>query len=448
MTMPTAAEAQRDFESAQEANRQAQQAARDAQQRASDAQQAATDAQSKAAEARADADAAAERARQAEEAATHTPADPNDTSAQDAATQAQADAVAADEAARQAESDAATKQAAATSAASAQTAADAAAAQTQAAEDAAWDRSQAATAAENAEGALANAQGDLQGIQVSPPDQAAYQQQLEDMRRDALEANRKAVQAQHDTHGYVWHTSGNISWKIDGCSWNFISGDQWKYSGTEIKAVVGHSTSIHLAPKHEANYGGKYTRIAGRELKMVAGAAITNIAGAKWDTIYGSKNERCLGAKLEHHLGTKTVIKNAPLKQKAPMFFEKHATKHATAVDVNWKAGNQDIKSDSKEIKVLQEQTEMGKHKATLKTLIGEYTTLKEEFSGKISLELKEGAIRAADISIKGSSKVTVTSKGNDLQLKGGGAKLFRSGNVAECKTGLVKLNGAEFKAE
>src|ERR1041385_5187700 len=101
-----------------------------------------------------------------------------------------------------------------------------------------------------------------------------------------------------------------IDWtkKVNGYSWNIVNGDDWKTSGSEIKAIVGFSTSLHLAPKHESNYLAKYSRIHGVERKTVVGVALTNVLGMKSDTIQGHRYERVMGAKVRLHLGPRQDV--------------------------------------------------------------------------------------------------------------------------------------------
>ncbi|HZE99409.1 MAG TPA: hypothetical protein VE981_20560 [Planctomycetota bacterium] len=447
MSIPTAAEAQNDLNQARSDAQTAQQRANDAKKAADDAQQAAEQARGKANDAQKAAQDADQAATEAAQKAANNPQDP---AAQQAAQQAQADAATAHETATNAGTAADTAEDDANNAATASDTAQRESERAAAAQQAAQKRSDAAAAAQSSQAELAKADGDLKAAQMSPDlqAQAKYQQELERLLKEANQGSKDAVEADHKTNGFMLHTLVDVSWKVDGCSWNIINGDHWKTGGSEVKIVLGHSTNIHLAPKHESNYGGKYTRIAGTEMKTVAGAAITNIAGAKWDTVYGSKTERCLGAKFETHVGTKTVVKKAKFKDVQPFRFEKGAKSFADSIEMEWKSADNKLDVKQQELKVLQEQSTMGKCTETVTNLNGDYDKVDHNFSSTIKLKLTTGTIKTQDLEIKGSSNVIVSSKGNKLGLTSGAAKMWRGGNVAKCTDGTVKLNGDTFKAE
>ena len=447
MAIPTVDEAQKELEAAEKVAKKAHDDQKTAQDTVDSTEKTLTKAEKKAKDTQEAAKRADQEAKAAAKAATD---DPKNAAKQQAAQEAEAAASKAHEDANTAKTEAADAKTAAETAVKKRDAAKIVAEDTQKIQEAAQKKKDVAEEIKSTEERLAKADGDLKSANVSPELQAQqkYQKELEDLLKEADKSSKEAVHAEHKPDGFSLFSLFDFTWKIKGCSWNIVNGDQWKIAGSEFKIVLGHSTAIHLAPKHESNYGGKYTRVVGKDTKTVVGAAITNVAGLKRDTVYGPKYERVLGAKLEHHAGKKTVIKDAPLIEKYPLFLKKFTKARAEAVDKEWKAGSQDVKSNGIEFKVLQEQTEMATCKSTLDKLVGEYNDLARKFSGSIKLKLAECDVRAPDINLKGSTKITVTSKGNHLNLASGSAKLYRGGNICEASSGQVKMKGATFKAE
>ncbi|MFO0982197.1 MAG: hypothetical protein U1E76_10750 [Planctomycetota bacterium] len=308
----------------------------------------------------------------------------------------------------------------------------------------------AVKALDEAEKDKAAADAALKAEETNPQIAAAQQTeaQLNDMKARAEKAAQDAVAADKKVNGLLLSSTLDYSWKVDGL-WNtLIHGDQWKTSGSELKGVLGHSSNVHLGPKFESVYGAKYTVVGGLEVKSVVGAALTTVAGAKWDTVIGSKSERVDGAKVETHAGTKTELANGPQTNKEPSFRFKYAKWFSDKTDAKWTSGDQTINSIVTEFKIRQEQDTIAEYTETLRSLIGQYEKMERKFSGDYKVEVKGGSVKAPTITINASTKLSVSSKGNILELSGGSAKLGHGTGTVECKPGQVLIRGNEVKAE
>jgi uncharacterized coiled-coil protein SlyX len=153
------------------------------------------------------------------------------------------------------------------------------------------------------------------------------------------------------------------------------------------------------------------------------------------------------GAKLEVHAGFKRELTKADQTNSVPSFWFKHTKKKSDAVEEEWKSATDEQKSQTVELKVLQEQDTIEDSYTQVKDLVERYKKLERSFSSDFEVETEGGWTRGPTIQIKATSKLSVASRGNSLELNGSHAKLFRGSDFVSCEPGKVSINGTVVEA-